>query len=747
MNQPGTAGASSSQQAGHGFGTAPVFLASISTILGAIMFLRFGYAVGHAGLLGALAIIVLGHLVTIPTALAIAEIATNRKVEGGGEYFIISRSFGVSIGGAIGIALFLSQAISVAFYMIAFAEAFQPLAGVFESSLGFGFDARFVSVPATIGLVALMLTRGANLGVKALYVVVATLAASLVLFFLGSPAGGADAAAAGLFDRAAGADPFMLVFAICFPAFTGMTAGVGLSGDLANPSRSIPLGILSATVVGMIVYVALVVKLWMSAPPSLLATDQLVMSRIAVWGPIIPIGLAAATLSSALGSILVAPRTLQAIAADRVVPLERANRYLAGGIGGTNEPRNATIVTSVIAFMVVLLGSVDLVARVVSMFFMVTYGALCAISFLEHFAARPGYRPVFRSKWWLSLLGAVMCLLLMIQMDLLFAVLAVTVMASLYFVIHSARGGAGDDLGAIFHGVMTQASRYLQIRIQKFTSGDWRPSVIMITPRTFDRAAPFRFLSWLGHRYGFGTYLHYIPGYLNPATVAEARTVLPRLMQSAQKKDSAVYVDTIISPSMGSALAQSLQVPGVSGMENNTVMFEFSVHDDRSVVEEVTRACELASPTGMNRVVLRHGDHFFGDRRDLHVWLTWDDYGNAALMILMSYILLGHEDWRSGEMSIFAAVPRDEVAAQTDRLQAMIQDGRIPVSRKNLRILPTGAAVDFRSLVERRSSTADLVVVGFTEQRLREKGVDTFLRFPSLRDVAFVSAEQRVKIE
>jgi amino acid transporter len=749
MNQPSATAppAGAAAQGGHDFGTAPVFLASVSTILGAIMFLRFGYAVGNVGLLGAFAIIVVGHLVTIPTALAIAEIATNRKVEGGGEYFIISRSFGTSIGGAIGIALFLSQAISVAFYMIAFAEAFQPLSGMVQDTLGVAFNPRFVSVPATIGLVALMLTRGANLGVKALYVVVATLATSLILFFLGSPVTGAEGTATGLLERPAGADPFILVFAICFPAFTGMTAGVGLSGDLANPSRSIPLGIMSATVVGMIVYVALVVKLWASAPPEVLAGDQLVMGQIALWGPIIPIGLAAATLSSALGSILVAPRTLQAIAADRVVPLERANRYLAEGVGATNEPRNATIVTAVIAFFVVLLGSVDLVARIVSMFFMVTYGALCAISFLEHFAARPGYRPVFRSKWWLSLLGAVMCLLLMIQMDLLFAVVAVVVMSGLYFTIHTARGERGDDLGAIFHGVMTQASRYLQVRIQKFTSGDWRPSVIMITPRTFDRAAPFRFLSWLGHRYGFGTYLHYIPGYLNPATVAEARAVQPRLMESAQKKASAVYVDTIISPSMGSALAQSLQVPGVSGMENNTVMFEFSVHDDRSVVDEVTRACELASPTGMNRVVLRHGDHFFGDRRDLHVWLTWNDYGNAALMILMSYILLGHEDWKNGEMSIFAAVPRDEVAAQTERLQGMIQDGRIPVSRKNLRILPTGASVDFRSLVERRSSAADLVVVGFTEQRLREQGPDTFLRFPSLRDVAFVSAEQRVKIE
>lgn len=152
---------------GHGFGTAPIFLASISTILGAIMFLRFGYAVGHVGLLGTLAIIAFGHIVTIPTALAIAEIATNRRVEGDGEYYIISRFFGLAIGGAIGIALFLSRAISVAFYLIAFAEAFRPLEP-WLASMGVAFDPRVVSLPALADMVWLMLSRGANLGVAAL---------------------------------------------------------------------------------------------------------------------------------------------------------------------------------------------------------------------------------------------------------------------------------------------------------------------------------------------------------------------------------------------------------------------------------------------------------------------------------------------------------------------------------------------------------------------------------------------------
>jgi amino acid transporter len=472
-------------QRGHGFGTAPVFLASISTILGAILFLRFGYSVAHTGFLGTLWIILLGHAVTIPTALAIAEIATNRRVEGGGEYYIISRSFGTTIGGAIGIALFFSQAISVAFYILAFAEAFRALGPAFQNLTGLALDLRLVSVPALVLLVVLILTRGASLGVSALWVVVSVLGVSLLLFFLGRPVGDAATEDAILRSELLAADPLIVVFAIVFPAFTGMTAGVGLSGDLANPRRSIPLGILSATLVGMVSYVFVAWKLASSAPTELLAdTNRLVMADIALWSPIIPIGLAAATLSSAIGSVLVAPRTLQALAADRILPGEGVARFLSSGVGTAHDPRNATLVTGAIAFLVVLAGNVDVVAGIISMFFMVTYGSLCAISFLEHFAARPSYRPAFRTKWYVSLLGAVMCLLLMFQMSPAYAVAAIVIMAALYKTIELTGGSSAEGIGTIFQGVMTQATRNMQIRLQKTPPLEWRPSIIMITGRT-----------------------------------------------------------------------------------------------------------------------------------------------------------------------------------------------------------------------------------------------------------------------
>ncbi len=371
-------------------GTAPVFFTAISTILGAILFLRFGFAVGTLGFMGVGLIIVVGHMVAIPTAMAISEIATNEKVEGGGEYFIISRSFGLNIGATIGISLFFSQAISVAFYIIAFTEAFEPFFNFVKERYDFILPRQVISVPALLLLTWLMVKKGANIGVTVLYGVVAILFISLTFFFLGKTEF-METASRNIFSGTfRNMNQFFLVFAIVFPAFTGMTAGVGLSGDLKKPSKSIPLGTLLATFSGMIIYFFISWKLNISSDPNDLMNDQLVMSRIALYGPIIiPLGLAASTISSALGSIMVAPRTLQALGGDRSFPTSGLNNFLSKGKGETNEPYNSTLVTSAIALIFVILGDVNAVAGIITMFFMVTYGTICLISFLHHFGESP----------------------------------------------------------------------------------------------------------------------------------------------------------------------------------------------------------------------------------------------------------------------------------------------------------------------------------------------------------------------
>jgi amino acid transporter len=731
------------------FGTAPVFLTAISTILGAILFLRFGYAVGHLGFVGTLAVIALGHLVTIPTAMAIAEIATNQRVEGGGVYFIVSRSFGILVGAAIGLALYLSQAISVSFYVIAFAEAFGPVFDYLRDSYGIVLtDKHLVSIP-TIGLLALlMITKGANIGVKALYVVVGTLFLSLALFFLGSPLPLHSTAAHPLFATVQRPDSFFLVFAICFPAFTGMAAGVGLSGDLRDPKRSIPLGTLAATFCGMAIYICTALKLALSATPEDLASDQLIMSRIALWGPIIPIGLACATLSSALGSVLIAPRTLQAIAADEIFPLPSVNRWLAKGRAGTNEPVRASLITSLIALFFVVIGNVDFVAQIISMFFMVTYGAICLVSFLEHFAADPSYRPVFRSRWYVSLFGAAMCVWLMFEMSAAYAALAVVLTAVAYAVISSSNPDR-RGLATIFQDAIFQISRQLHVFLQQSTRQEqrdnWRPAVVCISSNSFERLAAFDLLRWIAHRYGFGTYIHYIEGYLSAATHADAQNTLQRLVRMANVSEGNIYVDTLVSPSYTTAISQLIQIPGISGKENNMILLEFSKSRPEAL-KRIIDNYQLIVATDFDICILGSSERGFGYHREIHIWLTSSDYENAGLMILLAYVILGHPDWRNGIIKIFAIFPERELEEQEERLLALIKSGRLPISVKNIEFIAQSPDRDRKTIINERSVDADLTILGFQGFVLKRQKEKLFNGFEQIGNVLFVNATHEIDI-
>ena len=734
---------------GHGFGTAPVFLASISTILGAVMFLRFGYAVANLGLTGAILLILLGHLVTIPTALAIAEIATNRRVEGGGEYYIISRSFGTKIGGAIGISLYLSQAISLAFYMIALGEASAPILEWVEASYSVALANQAVSLPATLLLVALILYKGADLGVQTLWIVSSILAVTLVLFFAGTPTPEVVQATKAITpsETVDVPDSFILVFAICFPAFTGMTAGVGLSGDLKNPRRSIPLGTLAGTIAGMLIYLLLVTKLASSATPEQLE-DQLVMSQIALWPPIIPIGLAAASLSSAVGSILIAPRTLQALARDRVLPSALVNNMMARGRGPAHEPVNATLASGVFALIFVALGDVDTVSQIISMFFMVTYGALCSVSFLEHFAGNPSYRPSFRSRWYVSLLGAVMCFMMMFQMSPFYAATSLVIMVLIYIGLNYAHRGE-RGFSAILQGVMFQLTRRLQIALQQSRAGtriqDWRPSVLAVTRHSLDRLAHFDLVRWICHRHGFGQFVQYIEGKLSVDSEVYSRMVEEKMIRRTEASQAGVFVETIVAPKFEHAVAQAVQMPGVSGLPNNTMLLEFS-REHPEEVAEVESAARVATPLGFNVCILRSSEMRFGYRSELHIWLTERDFQNAALMILLAYIIVGHPEWAEAEIKVFACYPEESIDKELEKLNEMITQGRLPISQQNLTPVPYNDHVSFDRAIEKNSSDADLVVLGFRYSQIESDSTSCLLAHGGLNEVLFVSANEQISI-
>jgi len=729
-----------------GFGAMAVFMTAVSTILGAILFLRFGYALAHVGLGGLLAIIIIGHIVTVPTALAVAEIATNQRVQGGGAYFIISRSFGLNIGGAIGLALYLSQAVSVAFYIIAFGEAFDPLIPYLPFEVDtYVFKKAIILILMTI-LSTVVLLRGANIGMKALYGVVALLILSIIFFLMGKPI--EEGIIVSLNNTIEGGDRFFLVFTIIFPAFTGIATGLGLSGDLKDPKKSIPKGTLLATLVGMLIYIAVAFKLASSATPEAMAGDQLIMSKIAVWGPIVPIGLGAACLSSAIGSLLVAPRTLQAIGFDCILPFDNFNNWIAKGRKTDNEPINGSVITIIIAYFFIIIGDVDFVAQIIAMFFMITYGFICLISFLEHFAADPSYRPTFKyNKWYFSLIGAILSFWLMFQMDWAYAALASLLMAITYYFITVA-SPERQGLEKLFKGVIFQLSRQIQIFVQRANKDElenhWRPFAICVSEDSFKRQSAFDLLRWVCYKHGFGTYIHFIKGFLTKETHQESQEVLNRLINQSEGSKSRLYLDTIISPSYTSAIAQVIQLSGISGKGNNLILFEFSRTNPESLKHALDNY-QLFEATGFDVCVLNSSYRGFGYKREIHVWISAHDFRNANLMILLAYIISGHPEWRNAVIKIFATFPDSQIEKQRKRLLELIEGGRLPIAPSNVKLLPMTSGQTTQSVILKHSTDADLTVVGFKPDHVKENP-ESLIKYGDMGNVLFVNTSHKKDI-
>jgi len=733
---------------GKGFGVAAVFFTAISTILGTILFLRFGYAVGSLGFLGVLLIIVLGHLVTIPTALALSEIATNQKVEGGGEYFIISRSFGLNIGSTIGIALFFSQAASVAFYVIGFTEAFSPLFDWFKGYSGIELPRQIISIPALAVLSYLILKKGANMGVTILYVVVGILFISLLLFFLGTTSYTANSDV-GLFSESfRNMNNFFIVFAIIFPAFTGMTAGVGLSGELRNPSKSIPLGSISATILGMIIYVILAWKFTISASPDDLVNNQMIMSKIALGGAfIIPIGLAASTISSAIGSVLVAPRTLQALAKDKSIPIASVNNFLSKEKNG--EPFNASKITLIIAFIFVLMGDINAVAKIISMFFMITYGSLNLISFLYHFGADPSYRPTFKTKKILSLVGFILSVWLMFMMNSLYAIAAIIIMTSFYFVIshiHKDRGGFQEIFQAVVFQIIRKIQVFAQRASKKRESKKWRPSAVCISERSFQNDKTLFLLSWISDTYGFGTYIHLLIDYYSIQTKQKAENLQKELLEKENVINSSLFIDTLISPSYTSAIAQTIQLPSVSGLKYNMILFEYPKDSPKELIKIIENV-RLSKAANMDVCIFQFGQQRVNYKDGIHIWIQPFDIANANTMILLAYIIHSHPIWKKSIINVTAIVDKGEIDKNKEDMISIIENGRLPISKNKINIIERCDEQTVFEQINAHSIKSGLNIIGFDETNIRQTDKSIITQYKLSGDILFVNSSYEKEIQ
>jgi amino acid transporter len=480
-----------------------VFTPSILTILGVIMYLRLGWVVGNTGLAGTLLIITIATSITFLTALSVAAIATDQRVRVGGAYYMISRSLGLETGGAVGIPLFLAQGLSVALYTVGFAES---LVRVFPA-----LDARWTGVVTTLAVAGIALVS-AKAAIRAQYVIMGAIALSLLSLVFGSPVDPPPMGMTG--GPVADPVPFWQVFAVFFPAVTGIMAGVGMSGDLEDPGKSIPTGTLAAVGVGYAIYMALPFLLVLNAPAETLVADSLVMRRIAVWGDAILLGVWGATLSSAVGSILGAPRVLQALARDGVLP--RPLAFLGRGSGEADEPRIGTVVTLALALAAVWLGDLDLIAPVLTMFFLTTYGVVNVAAGLEKFLGSPSFRPRFEVPWVVSLLGAVGCVAVMLLINAVATAVAAAIVLAIFLWLE--RSGLESAFGDVRRGMWMEITRQGLLHLDRAAPDprNWRPHALVLTGAPSRRWHLVETADQLGHGRGLLTVATVLPDDLSP---------------------------------------------------------------------------------------------------------------------------------------------------------------------------------------------------------------------------------------
>jgi len=668
-----------------------VFTPSILTILGVIMYLRFGWVVGNVGLLGTLLIVTLSTVITFLTALSVAEIATDQRVRIGGAYYMISRSLGLESGGAVGIPLYVAQALSVALYTVGFAES---VVQVFP-----GLSQRWVGIAVTVG-VGVLAVASAKIAIRAQYFIMAAIALSLLSLLLGRPLENTEIEMWGAADRHS--EPFWQVFAVFFPAVTGIMAGVNMSGDLREPSKAIPRGTLAAVGVGYLVYMALPILLASRADALSLIEDPLIMRRMSLWGDAIVLGVWGATLSSAVGSILGAPRVLQALARDGVLP--RRLRWLGKGSGPGDEPRRGTWVTLGVALCAVWVGDLNLIAPVLTMFFLTTYGVLNVTAGVERLLGSPSFRPKFKVHWGLSLLGAVGCVAVMLLINAVATVVAAVVVVAIFVWLE--RREMTSAWGDVRRGIWMAVTREGLLRLRDSVDPkNWRPHILVLS------GAPTR--RW--HLIDLAASLSHNRGLITVATVLPDRTMggERRLSMEAtiqeylERRGVRGLARVVRSPDPFSGAERLAEFYGLGAVVPNTVLLGDSENLERR--EEYCGMIAHFNRLQRNVVIVHGGDERgFGERRRVDVW--WGGLQrNGGLMLILAYLLQTSFDWRNARVVLKMVVPTEDAAEGCRaNLAAIVERTRTGAEFEVL----VRDDRDFDRILQDSSADADLVFLG-----------------------------------
>ncbi|NOX45517.1 MAG: hypothetical protein GXO89_00885 [Chlorobi bacterium] len=679
-----------------------VFTPSILTILGVIMYMRLGWVVGEAGLIYALVIILIAHIISITTGLSISSIATDKKIKAGGIYYILSRSLGLPMGGAIGIVLFIGTALSISLYLVGFAENFLSI----EAIRGFlhleqNVDGYRIIGTGAIVVLVLIAFISTSLAIKTQFYILAAIGLSLVSIFVGFFMHGDLAPESIVLTPVRHNLSMELIFAIFFPAVTGFTAGVAMSGDLKDPKKSIPFGTLGAIAIGFIVYAGLAIVLAVFVNRDLLINDYNFLLKVA-WVPaLVFAGIWGATLSSALGGILGGPRILQAVSSDKITP-----KIFAKGYGANNEPRNALLFIFLIAEGGILIGDLDKIAGIVSMFYLASYGFINLAFFLESWAS-PDFRPTFKVNRYVGLLGFIAAFGVMFKLDMAAMIGALIIMAGLYFYLK--RKQLKTEYGDIWQSVYSSVVRSALVKMDRsrLNERNWQPNIILFSGGTGKRPYLIELGKSIAGKHGALSNFDLIED-------KEAKVLFPKHKQSIDDKEigTGVFSRRQTVRDIYDGIETIARVYGFSGYEPNTLLLGWArqTSDPARFVEMLDTLYEL----DMNVLLVDYDKNVgFGNYSSIDIW--WKDESNQGnLALTLSKLIVQSEQWQNAEIRLIIVNSKndqhDNILRKTQHLlNSMRMEAKIRIINNEIDQKP------YYDLMMLESKETDLIISGIPE--------------------------------
>lgn len=637
-----------------------------------------------------LLIILIAHSVTIATAFSISAIATNIKVKGGGLYYLISRSLGSEFGGSLGIQLYLAQTIASAFYALAFARGVSVILVYFNIYLA-ETNIAFLSLL----LFSVMVFIGANFVIKVQYFIFAAIIASLVSLFLGPNINTVQTA---FFTSSALS--FWIAFAMFFPAVTGIDAGVGMSGELKNPRKGLVKGTFIAIFITLAIYLAIAIKLAFSATPDSLLSDPQIIQKIAFFGPLIILGILMTTSSSALSSLMTAPRCLVAMTEDKILP--KFLSFLGKKFGKKGEPRLAILASLLIGLGIIMSGSLEYVSQIVAMFFLSVYGWINGAAFFEKISNNPSFRPTFNAPWIISLYGIVAAYGVMYLFNPYVMLLVVAIQAILFFFLYKSRKSM--KIEGAWAGVSFQFMKMFLKKMDKNakTVKNWRPTLLAFSTNELNNHPIANLLHWISARSSI-TKMYFLNKGQVKKQVGRNKEFQRNLSNYIKEHKLEIFPRAVMTDNLQKAIYNLTQAETIGNLPLNTVLIDF---DKKLKMNELLESMKSLEK---NLLIMRNQSGF-SDFKRVDVW--WSSRKNGNLMLLLAYLITHSDKWleEGATIRIHHVVKNMEDEKQEIKyLQKMINDSRI--ENVELEIIEERKK-DIKHIINTKSADSDLAIIG-----------------------------------